>query len=1232
MRLNYLSKLISAGIVLLCTCGLVTSLTAAHYYGLALQQEKARNLVADITGELFAANKSLTRLARQYVASGEERFRQQYLADFLQNKAFEKAFSASQVLAFNATETAQLLNVKRLHEEQAQVEQYSMLLRQQGSPEQPINQLAYIEMEQYLHGLLTEVRKSSYARADQLVHVARSKAQVAEKLAVGVQVLGMLFMFAVLIFYVQRKLISPLLRLTEQTRLLQAGELLSGFAQQHNSTEIGNLARALEGYRLANELARQQGWVKECISDLGLTLQGSSSLASFEADLRQALKGLLNFAEMQLASSENQRQSCRSPVHFSLPLLHDGQQLATLELGFTQKPQATQLLLLDSLCEPLGVFLGTLAQRTQNQQLLSELEDRQVTLAATESWYRGIIQAAPDGLLVFDEQGQVVLANPECEQIFGYAQGALLGQHFKVLVPDGQREVLNQIMRDFFSGAKDKRGEGMARRQDGSTFAIEVRLSDLPSLDGLQLFLCVAVRDLSMRKLHERRLLQAHEQQHAIFTAAPYGIALLRNGAIIQANPRLHELFGYAEGEMLQQSPTVWISAAGLAEKEVGVRQQLSRGETFRSELQLQRKDGSAFWGSVSARAIQADDLPAGSIWIVEDISLQQAAVNDMREARQLAEDAAQMKAEFLANMSHEIRTPMNAIIGMSHLLGQTHLDWQQQDYLDKVRGASRHLLGVINDILDFSKVEAGKLELDVQDFNLEQLLREVADQVRPRIEAKGLDLLFEVADDLPKRLSGDPLRLRQVLLNYLSNAEKFTEQGQILVRVSAQPTVAEPWLVEFSVTDSGIGMDQTQCARLFRSFQQADASTTRRYGGTGLGLAIAKQLSELMGGTVTVQSRPGVGSCFSFSAHLRAAEQQLEPVIASHSPQSMPRFLGARVLLVEDNELNQQVAAELLRATACQVDVAGDGQQALELLAQRHYDLVLMDMQMPVLDGLATTTQIRLHPEWADLPVIAMTANALKRDRDSCLAVGMNDFISKPFEPQVLFNLLRHWLQERLAPSLEVVPLAASASAALNVTALQQAGLNVPAGLKRVLGKQELYLSLLRKYAGGQGELLDALQDALARQDISTVEHLAHACKGVSATIGAEWIATAAGTLEQAASDGVAIACLREHIEALDLPLRRLLQTLQEQLPVEQPQTLSHIDRPLLQSVGVRLHELLSDNDAAAANLFQPHASLLRAVCARRCQTLDDALARFDFESALVALEQLLQVAGEAA
>lgn len=459
MRLNYLSKLISTGIVLLCTCGLVTSLTAAHYYSLALQEEKARDAVADITSDLFSANQLLTRLARQYVASGDERFRQHYQQDHLQNKDFEKALSASQRLTLNATETAQLLSVQRLHEEQVQVEQDSMQLRQQGSREQPINQLAYIETEQQIHGLLTEIRKTSYARYDQRVRAAESKAELAQQLAVGVQMLGMLFMFAVLVFYVQRKLITPLLRLTEQTRQLQAGELLTGFVQQHNPTEIGDLARALDDYRQANELARQEGWVKECISDLGLTLQGSSSFAAFETDLQQALKGLLSFTEMQLARSENQRQACRSPVHFSLPLLHDGQQLATLELGFVQKPQATQLLLLDSLSEPLGRLLGMLAQRTQNQQLLAELEDRQVTLAATESWYRGIIQAAPDGLLVFDEQGQVVLANPESEQIFGYGQGALVGQHFKGLVPDGQREVLNQIMQDFFSGAKDKRGE-----------------------------------------------------------------------------------------------------------------------------------------------------------------------------------------------------------------------------------------------------------------------------------------------------------------------------------------------------------------------------------------------------------------------------------------------------------------------------------------------------------------------------------------------------------------------------------------------------------------------------------------------------------------------------------------------------------------------------------------------------------------------------------------------------
>ncbi len=1226
MRLDPLSKLISIAVVLLCAAALLTSWHADRYYQQALLAERARNVVADTTAELFNSNQLLTRLARRYVATGDERYRQSYETELRQTRTFEKARTTLLQHDLTEQETALLQQVARLHEAQAAVELAALQARRQQRGGQPLAEEPYIEMELGVNNRLRELRQQIYGRLSRIVQASAHVAQQAQWFALGMQALAIISVLAMLVF-VRRRLIAPLLELTEQTRQLQCGQRLSGITRQQEPSEIGDLARALEDYRQVNAQEQQRSWVKECINELGLKLQASGNLARFEQELRRLLTAQLGCVELQLADSAGGPRTCAAPVHFCLPLYHGGQQLATLELGFPHKPQERRLLLLDSLAEPLGGLLSLLQQREQTQQLLAALEERQLTLAATQSWYRGIVHAAPDGLLVFDEQGRVILANTESERIFTYAPGTLLGQHFKALVPSSQREVLSGILQRFLAGERQERSEALARRLDGSEFPVEVRLSDLPSLDGEGLTLCVVIRDLSVLKLHERRLMQAHEQQQAIFTAAPYGIALVRAGLIVQANPRLHELFAYTDGQLLQQSPAIWIPGDRRDELEPMIRQRLATGETFRREVQAQRQDGSRFWASISARAVQAQDISLGSIWIVEDITLQQAAATEMREARELAEDAARVKAEFLANMSHEIRTPMNAVIGMTHLLGQTELDWRQQDYLNKVQASSRHLLGVINDILDFSKIEAGKLELDLQDFGLEQLLGEVADQVRSKIELKGLDLFFEVDERLPARLHGDSLRLRQVLLNYLSNAEKFTERGHIQVQVGLLEANAEQLQVEFRVNDTGIGMDEAQCARLFQGFQQADASITRRYGGTGLGLAIARQLSELMGGAVEVSSCPGKGSSFAFSAALQMAADQQMPAAKADTPLELPQFLGARVLLAEDNELNQQVAAETLRATGCQVDLAADGQQALELLAQRRYDLVFMDMQMPVLDGLAATEQIRRRPELADLPVIAMTANALKRDRDSCLAAGMNDFLSKPFEPKELFAVLRRWLSDHLAPAAASPQPHTAENSTPAYDALRRAGLDSAAGLKRVLGKQALYLDLLRKYVGSQRPLLEQLQAALGARNLLTAEHLAHACKGVSATIGAQPVADAAAALEQALQERRE-ADYEAFLLALAVPLRQLLDVLEAQLPAESQDRASVVDPVLLRSVSERLHALLSDNDAAA-NLFQQHAQLLRGVCARTCKSLGEALGRFDFEQALAALNQLRQRAG---
>jgi len=600
---------------------------------------------------------------------------------------------------------------------------------------------------------------------------------------------------------------------------------------------------------------------------------------------------------------------------------------------------------------------------------------------------------------------------------------------------------------------------------------------------------------------------------------------------------------------------------------------------------------------------------------------------HELAAARDKALAAAQAKSDFLANMSHEIRTPMNAVIGMAHLALDGAKGRQQRDYLHKILTASETLLVIINDILDFSKVEAGKLRLESVDFHLAETLDNVASVNAIAANVKGLDLLFDYPPDLPV-LHGDSMRLGQVLLNLVNNAVKFTEQGQVQVSVDVLEQSDSDITLQFRVRDSGIGMSEEQLSNLFQAFSQADTSITRQYGGTGLGLAICKQLVELMHGDIEVESEPGAGSCFHFRIHfeLGNADMLAAPQAYKSVPADALQSLhGTRLLLVEDNEINQQVAEGLLARVGVSLHIVHNGQQAVEAVRNDAFDGVLMDMQMPVMDGLEATRLIRADG-YADLAIIAMTANAMPGDRERCLQAGMNDHVSKPVDPNQLYATLIRWIRKSQLDAAKHVPpsFPATPENALDFTGLP--GIDVVGGLKRVAGDQSLYAKILGKFHASQEGALQGIRAALAADDRSEAVQLAHALKGVAGNIGANALYESIALLESTLKSDApmepellsgAEAALTEVMQGIDAWCEISAQPGIEKKPAADTETATVLI--------ARMRSLLEDYNGDAVDLIDElNIALAGSECAARLSVLRQHLSAYDFDAALAELDAI--------
>jgi signal transduction histidine kinase/CheY-like chemotaxis protein len=619
------------------------------------------------------------------------------------------------------------------------------------------------------------------------------------------------------------------------------------------------------------------------------------------------------------------------------------------------------------------------------------------------------------------------------------------------------------------------------------------------------------------------------------------------------------------------------------------------------------------------------------SLVVFVDLTEHRRTEQELRNATEMAESASRSKSEFLANMSHEIRTPMNAIIGLSQLALTEQLDPTLKDYLGKIHGSARALLGILNDILDYSKIEAGHLHVESIEFSLDQVLRNISTLFSLSAEEKGLQLDLSVAPAVPRQLIGDPLRLTQVLSNLISNAIKFTPHGEVAIKVRAIGQTGNMARLRFTVIDSGIGIDKETLARLFQPFVQGDSSITRRYGGTGLGLTITRRLVDLMRGELHVASETGKGSAFTVEIVFGLADAGTSDSPAM-TPDSGRSLAGKRVLVVEDNPVNRQVTQEFLRRKGVQVVTAADGDIALRLLDVEKFDAVLMDVHMPIMDGLEATRRLRLDPRFVALPVIALTAAAMDDEREACMQAGMSDFVAKPIDADELFAAMSRWLPD---PPHAVAPTSGTASAESSASCSPAPiqGFDMRRLDEIVDGDQDVLRGLLRSFHDDNAGAANAMATCLATQSKEDALRMAHTIRGSAANLGATRLSRSAQALEQLLRAGAAVEALQPALRDLDTELAAALDgaeaylarsvTADTRAPEIVPDKAAALALCKSLSNTVRDHELIPPARLAALK------AALNGCATAATQRLEASLSRYDFvtaQKALAAIELEIQ------
>jgi PAS domain S-box-containing protein len=1027
-----------------------------------------------------------------------------------------------------------------------------------------------------------------------------------------------------------------------------------------------------------------------------------------------------------------------------------------------------------------GVVVGSVVSFTD----ITERKRNEQALAASEKKIRRLLETSAEGFWLIDNSAVTVEVNDAMCRILRRPREEIVGR----CIFNFTDEENTRIFRENVS----RRAHGESGTYDVSLSApngslVPCQISASPQVDehGVKIGSFALCTDITERKRAEQELAYRLTFQRALLETIPYPMFVKDSkGRFISCNKAYEREFG-TNSDLLRGKTVLELDYLPEAERRKFHDEDLAviRDAGRRSyELPIQYADGQTHISLYSVDGFKlTDGSPGGLIGLLVDITDQKRIAEELREAKAKAEEATQMKSMFLANMSHEIRTPMNAIIGLSHLALKTQLTPKQRDYVSKVHNAGTSLLAVINDILDFSKIEAGKLDLETTDFKLDEVIGSVTTLTSQKAHEKGLEFLAHVSPEIPEHLLGDPLRLGQILTNFVNNAVKFTERGEIRLNIELLERTGEKVQLKFSVHDSGIGMTKEQATKLFQPFTQADMSTTRKHGGTGLGLTICRRLVELMGGRIWLESEPGTGSTFYFtvwlgvgsaagtgeivpkelarlrvlvvddnpaareilqeplstvtsrvdvvasgreaiasiqqhdatdpydivfmdwrmpgmdglqaSRHIKSDETLQHPphivlvtafgreevreeaerlqldgflvkpvtksmivdtlvnvfagsdekAVATPEGEQMARLRGARILLAEDNDINQQIAIELLEGVGASVKVANNGQVAVETLSNGPqpppFDMVLMDLQMPEMDGYQATAKIRADARFARLPIIAMTAHATMEERQRCLDAGMNDHVSKPIDPGLLFETVGRFYKA-LAPTTffsdsEKVVARPGEGAKLPTEDLPPiSGLDTKDGLARVAGNRKLYLKLLRQLIEQQGSAIGQISSALVIGDNALAERLAHTLKGVAGNIGAKPVQAAAGVLEKLIRERAAPteveAAKGQVAGALDPLVAQLASVLPSTVPgspAPDMTTSPLVDPAQTHAAAAQLAKLLSEFDPGGAEFIEANQAALRSLFSGDTWLQFEKLVQnYAFAEAQAELEQALK------